>query len=96
MLSHGFPISPDRYREPGSVLHDPCVIAYLLDPALMSGKSVNVEIELESELRRGQTVADWWGVTERPPNCLVLDALDSEAFFDLLFRRLRSLAESIK
>ena len=50
--------------QPGP-LHDPCVTAYLIDPTIFSGRKINVEIETESELTLGMTVADWWRVTDR-------------------------------
>jgi len=55
-----------KYGSEGAPLHDPCTIAYLIDPSLFSGRLINVEIETGSELTLGMTVADWWGVTDRP------------------------------
>ncbi|MEO0360305.1 MAG: nucleoside hydrolase, partial [Pseudomonadota bacterium] len=52
-----------KYGTEGAPLHDPCVIAYLLEPDLFSGRLVNVEVETKSPLTLGSTVADWWGVT---------------------------------
>ena len=37
-----------KYASDGAPLHDPCVIAYLLRPALFSGRYINVEIEIRS------------------------------------------------
>ncbi|MEJ6391675.1 nucleoside hydrolase [Gymnodinialimonas sp. 2305UL16-5] len=81
----------EKYGSPGAPLHDPCVIAYLLKPELFSGRRVNVEIELRSELTRGMTVADWWGVTDRAPNALFLGDVDAEGFFALLVDRIARL-----
>ena len=52
---------------------DPCVTAYLIDPTIFSGRKINVEIETESELTLGMTVADWWRVTDREPNAFLLE-----------------------
>lgn len=81
----------DKYGSPGAPLHDPCVIAYLIAPSLFSGRSVNVEIETQSELTRGMTVADWWGVTDRKPNAMFMGDLDADGFFDLLLDRIGRL-----
>lgn len=81
----------DKYHSPGAPLHDPCVTAYLLRPDLFSGRHVNVEIETQSELTMGMTVADWWGVTDRAPNALFLGDVDADGFFDLLTERLARL-----
>ncbi|WP_375697650.1 nucleoside hydrolase [Pseudophaeobacter sp. TrK17] len=81
----------EKYGSDGGPLHDPCVIAYLIQPALFSGRQVNVEIETQSELTLGMTVADWWGVTTRPPNALFIGDLDAEGFFTLITDRLGRL-----
>jgi len=80
-----------KYGTAGAPLHDPCVIAHLIDPTLFSGREINVEIEVASELTRGMTVADWWGVTDRPANALFLGDGDRDRFFDLLTTRLATL-----
>ena len=58
---------------------------------MFSGRHVNVEIETVSELTRGMTVADWWGVTDRPKNATFIGDIDAEAFFALLTERLARL-----
>ena len=67
------------------------MIAYLIDPALFSGRQVNVEVETVSDLTLGMTVADWWGVTKRPRNALFIGDVDADGFFALLIARLARL-----
>ncbi|WP_425043911.1 nucleoside hydrolase [Primorskyibacter sp. S87] len=81
----------EKYGSLGAPLHDPCVTAYLLEPELFSGRHINVEIETTSELTRGMTVADWWGVTDRPANAIFIGDLDADGFFALLTERLSRL-----
>ncbi len=81
----------DKYRMEGGPLHDPCVIAYLIDSTLFDLKHVNVEIETNADLTLGQTVADWWKVTDRVPNCHVAYQADDARFFELLNNRLARL-----
>ena len=81
----------EKYGSEGAPLHDPCVIAYLIQPELFTGRHVNVEIETVSELTLGMTVADWWRVTDRPANALFIGNLDAEGFFALLAERLARL-----
>ncbi|MEP7239644.1 MAG: nucleoside hydrolase [Devosia sp.] len=81
-----------KYGWEGGPLHDPCVIAYLLKPDLFKGKHVNVTIETGSELTRGMTVVDWWGVTGRARNVNYLRSGDADGFYDLLVERLATLA----
>ena len=75
----------------GAPLHDPCVIAYLLQPTLFHGSHINVEIETGSELTLGMTVADWWRVTGREPNAMFMGAVDRDGFYRLLTERLGRL-----
>ena len=81
----------EKYGSDGGPLHDPCVIAYLIQPHLFSGRQINVEIETQSQLTLGMTVADWWGVTDRAPNALFIGDLDADDFFDLITKRLARL-----
>lgn len=80
-----------KYGSEGAPLHDPCVIAYLIRPELFQGRHINVEIETTSPLTLGMTVADWWGVSGRPPNALFMREIDAEGFFQLLTERLSRL-----
>lgn len=81
----------EKYGSEGAPLHDPCVIAYLLQPELFSGRLVNVEVETGSELTLGMTVADWWGVTDRAPNVTFMGDIDAAGFFALLSERIGRL-----
>jgi len=52
---------------------------------------MNVEVELESELTRGRTVADRWHRTDREPNAHVGVDIDADGFLELLVERINSL-----
>ena len=52
---------------------------------------MRVDVECESDLTRGETVCDFYGVTGNPPNAEVGIGLDRERFFDLLYRALARL-----
>lgn len=78
----------EKYGSTGAPLHDPCVTAYLIAPDLFKGRHINVEIEVKSELTMGMTVADWWGVTDRPANATFIGDLDADGFFALLVERI--------
>ena len=67
------------------------MIAYLLKPDLFAGRHCNVAIELASELTVGMPVVDWWGVTDRPKNAMVMRDIDADGFFQLLTERVGRL-----
>ncbi|VAW16903.1 Inosine-uridine preferring nucleoside hydrolase [hydrothermal vent metagenome] len=81
----------EKYQWLGAPVHDPCVIAWLLEPEIFSGRKINVEIEVTSELTRGMSVADYWGVTSRTPNVNFIRDGDAERFYQLLTERLSRL-----
>jgi purine nucleosidase len=81
----------EKYGIEGGPLHDPTVIAYLLQPELFSGKACNVRIETESELTMGMTVVDWWKTSSLEPNCMVMRDVDADGFFALLVERIGTL-----
>jgi pyrimidine-specific ribonucleoside hydrolase len=72
-------------------LHDPVAVAAVMEPALLKTRPMRVDVECESELTRGETVCDFYGVTGEPPNAEVGVELDREGFFDLLYRSLAYL-----
>lgn len=81
----------EKYGSEGAPLHDPCTIAWLIDPTLFTGRKINVEIETQSELTLGMTVADWWRVTDRPANAMFIGDVDADRFYALLTERLARL-----
>lgn len=81
----------EKYGTDGAPLHDPCVIGFLLDPTLFSGRLCNVEIETVSPLTRGMTVVDWWNVTGREPNVRFMRSVDADRLFDLMVDRIAAL-----
>lgn len=80
-----------KYGLPGGPLHDPTVIAYLLEPDLFTGREVAVEIDIAPGPTLGMTVVDWWGVTDASPNATVMNSVDSEGFYNLLVERISRL-----
>ena len=77
-----------KYGVEGAPLHDPCTIAWLLDPQLFEGKFCNLSVETQSELTMGHTAVDFWHVTDRPHNVNWIHSVDADGFYDLLTDRL--------
>jgi purine nucleosidase len=69
----------------GAPLHDPCVIAYLLAPALFTTRPCSIQVETNSTLTRGHTAVefrpDYWGVVH---HAHWVTHIDAEGIFDLL------------
>jgi len=78
----------EKYSSPGTPLHDPCTVAYLLQPGLFKTKLCNVSVETESELTIGHTAVDFWHVTDRPRNVKWAYDVDADGFYELLTERL--------
>ncbi|NQV86098.1 MAG: nucleoside hydrolase [Woeseiaceae bacterium] len=77
-----------KYGSQGTPLHDPCTIAYLLQPELFKTKVCNVSVETESELTIGHTAVDFWHVTDRPHNVDWAYDVNADGFYELLTERL--------
>ena len=75
----------------GAPLHDPCVIAYLLQPELFEGREMRVDIDIAEGPCFGRTVCDVRGRSGRPANARVLERVDAGGFFALLTERLARL-----
>lgn len=88
-FSEGFDLK--KYGWEGAPLHDPTVIAYLIDPTIFEGRECNVTIETTSELTIGMTVTDYWHVTDKPKNATYIRSGNADRFYDLLTERLARL-----
>lgn len=68
----------------GAPLHDPCTIAWMLHPEMFKSELMNVDVETEGELVRGETVCDYYELTGKPKNTEVLLDIDRPAFIQLI------------
>jgi purine nucleosidase len=72
---------------PGMNLPDPMTVAIALDTSIMTRRGdFYVDVETTSELTRGETVVDRYGVFGKPPNVTVGLASDGPAFKRMLHR----------
>jgi pyrimidine-specific ribonucleoside hydrolase len=75
----------------GAPIHDALAVMAAIEPEIVETRSVHVAIETASELCRGQTVTDLYGVTGRLPNAEVALNLNLDLFKENLFQTLRRL-----
>ena len=80
-----------KYGWDGAPLHDPCTIAWLIEPSIFSGREMSVAVDINDGSNLGRTVADWYAVTDEKPNATVITDGDSDRFFDLIVERLATL-----
>ncbi|TQL68184.1 purine nucleosidase/pyrimidine-specific ribonucleoside hydrolase [Nocardioides albertanoniae] len=69
-------------------VHDPCTIAALIDPTLISWHRSFVAVETAGRWTRGATVVDLHGRLDQPPNAQVAISLDVDAYWDLVLAAL--------
>lgn len=72
-----------QYHAGDPWLHDPCVIAYLIDPSLFSGRRIALSVCTDPGPDYGRTID-----TGGEGNCLMVETVDSARFFDLLLARM--------
>lgn len=73
-------------------VHDPCAVAWLIDPSIVPTRHMRVDIETNAEFSYGRTICDVYGVTGRPPNADVATDLEVDRFWDLMIGALASYA----
>ncbi|KAF0984787.1 hypothetical protein FDP41_000686 [Naegleria fowleri] len=66
-------------------LHDPCTIAYLLNPSLFTLEFMRVDVECSSRFCNGRTVCDVYHMSNQPKNVHVATKVNVAGFWELLF-----------
>ena len=66
----------------GPPLHDPCAVAWVIDPTIVDTKPVHVDVETQGEFTYGRTAIDIHGVTGLPANAQVGVRLDVARYWD--------------
>lgn len=75
----------------GAALHDPCAIAWLINPAMFTSRACFVEVETKGELTSGTTVVDFYNVLNRAPNAEVCYDIIREEYIALLAAAIKNL-----
>jgi len=75
----------------GAALHDPCAIAWLIDPGMFKSKPCFVDVEINGTLTRGATVVDFYDVLHQEPNADVAYDIDRDKFIQMLYDAIKAL-----
>jgi purine nucleosidase len=75
-------------REQGSPLHDPCPIAWLIDPSLFEFRRCHIEVETEAALTAGHTAVEFRPRADRVQNVYWAVRSNGDGIFALLTRTL--------
>jgi purine nucleosidase len=79
---HGFPAPP---------VHDPCAVAFVIDPDVLTTRRAPLDVEVHGTLTAGMTVADLRGPEPADCHTRVAVTLDRDRFWDLVIDALARL-----
>jgi purine nucleosidase len=84
-------LEPQGFTHPP--VHDPCAVAYVIDPSVMTVRKTPLDVELTGTLTLGMTVADFR--SPPPADCTTQVAvdLDTDRFWALIEDALRRIGE---
>ena len=74
----------ERYGWQGAPIHDAVAVANVALPDMIRRRSYRVDVETVSELTRGRTVVDLYGVSGQPANAEVGVGIDQPRFVQVL------------
>ncbi|MBD2812302.1 nucleoside hydrolase [Xenorhabdus sp. Vera] len=75
-------------------VHDPCAVAYVIDPTVMTTQKVPIDIELTGKLTTGMTVADFRNPPPEDCHTQVAVKLDHAKFWQLIINALKNIGET--
>ncbi|MEU8953675.1 nucleoside hydrolase [Streptomyces sp. NPDC048518] len=74
-------------------VHDPCAVAYVIDPGVMTVRKAPVDIELTGTLTLGMTVTDLRAIAPEDCHTQVAVDLDHQRFWDLVVDALERIGD---
>lgn len=72
-------------------VHDPCCVAYLIDPTVVETVKVPVDVETQGLLTTGRTVADFRSPAPADCHTSVATKLDAERFWNMVLDAVKAL-----
>ncbi len=93
LMAHFCRTQKEVFGWEGGPLHDPCTIAWLIDPTVITTKPMNAQVDIRSTSSYGRTNCDFYGYQMRPATADVAIAIDAERFWDIIEDTLRMYSE---
>lgn len=88
-LTTTVPFWADENHVEGIHMHDPCAVAYVIDPSIFKMYSMHVEVGTDDLYSRGSTIVDYDGVLGEEKNALVAFDLDLSKLKMLILNTMR-------
>lgn len=76
--------STEVSRMPNPPLHDPCAVAFVVDPSLFEYTPMRVDIEMASPISYGQTICDKRDRSQRGKNAHVCEKMNVDKFWKMM------------
>lgn len=77
-------------------VHDPCTIAALIEPTLITWQETFVAVETRGEWTRGTTIVDLHDRYVKPPNARVAISLDAARYWELILNAIDELGRDLE
>jgi len=76
-------------------VHDPCAVAYVIDPSVLTVRKAPLDVELSGSITLGMTVADFR--SPAPDDCTtqVATAIDAPKFWSIVTEAVRALGDPL-
>ena len=75
-------------------LHDPLTLATVFSPELLTFEEHYVDVDISGGVSTGNTFADFYRTTGKPPNMKIALGVRGEEFVDLFLQRMEALSVS--
>jgi len=77
------------FRMDDPPLHDPCAVAFVIDPSMFDYRLMRVDVETSSVLSFGQTVCDIYDMSNKKKNVHVCTKMNVEKFWSIMLECIR-------
>lgn len=93
LMAHFCKSQKEVFGWEGGPLHDPCTIAWLIDPTVITTKPMNAQVDIRSTSSYGRTNCDFFGYQKLPATADVAIDVDVEKFWNIVEDTLKLYSE---